>query len=163
MASYNDLYLNGEFFFSYGGYVFGENEEGTLNSADIGLNAGDTAKGLYGMKQWAYLMNEGCIDDTVTAARYEKVANGTYFCAVSTPDTYVLLINKLALQYEDEGLSSEEAMIKATENLCMIELPAKMPKDGGFSKDADTMTDGDFVECVVMDGINGYGISSYTK
>lgn len=163
MASYNDLYLNGEFFFSYGGYVFGKNEDGTLNSEDVGLNKGTTAKGLMGMKQFAYLMNEGCIDDTVTAARYEKVANGTYFCAVSTPDTYVLFVKKLALKYEDEGLSSEEAEKKAVENIGMIELPGLMPKDGDFSKDAEDMSPDDFTDCVVMGGINGYGISSYTK
>ncbi len=54
-------------------------------------------------------------------------------------------------------------MTKAKENLCMIELPAKMPKDGDFSRDEDTMSEEDFVECIVMGGINGYGISSYTK
>lgn len=163
MSSYNDLYLNGEFIFSYGGYVFGKNEDKTFNTEDIGLNQNDAAKGLYGMKQFAYLMNEGCIDDSITSSRYEKVANGTFFAAVSTPDTYVLFVNKLALEYEEEGLTSEEAMKKAEENLMMVELPGKMPADGDFSKEADSMTDADWVDTIVMGGINGYGISSYTK
>lgn len=163
MASYNDLYLNGEFFFSYGGYIFGKDSNGLFNSEDIGLNKGNTARGLMAMKQFAYLMNEGAIDDSITSARYEKVANGTYFCAVSTPDTYVLFIKKLALTYEEEGLSEEEALKKAEENLMMVELPALMPASGDLSVDTDTMSDSDFVNTIVMGGINGYAISSYTK
>lgn len=163
MTSFNNLYLNGEFLFSYGAYVFGENEDGTLNTEDIGLSAGDAVNGLVALRQMAALMNEGCIDDTITMNRYEKVANGTYFCAVSTPDTYSLFIEKLALQYENEGASSEEALKKAELNLQMIELPALMPKDGDLSKDSSTMTESDWVDTIVMGGVNGYGISFYTK
>lgn len=163
MSSYNDLYLNGEFIFSYGGYVFGKNDDGTYNPEDIGFANGDANKGMYAMKQFAYLMNEGCIDDSITSSRYEKVANGTYFCAVSTPDTYVLFVKKLALKYEEEGLGSDEAMKKAEENLMMIELPGKMPADGDLTKSSHDMSDTDWVNTVVMGGINGYGISSYTK
>nr|MCR5153492.1 extracellular solute-binding protein [Lachnospiraceae bacterium] len=163
MFSFNDLYMNGEFLFSYGAYVFGENEDGTLNSADIGLAKGNAANGLYAMKQFAYIMNEGCIDDTITSNRYEKLANGTYAFAVSTPDTYVLFYNKLALYYEEQGLSKEEAAAKAKENLVMTELPSKMPADGDLTKDAAGMKDSDWVNTVVMGGVNGYGISSYTE
>lgn len=163
MASYNDLYLNGEFFFSYGAYVFKQNEDGTFNTEDIGLANDKAANGMAAMRKFAGLMNEGCIDDTITSNRYEKVANGTYFCAVSTPDTYVLFINKLALKYEEEGLSKEDALKKAEENLMMVELPSRMPADGDLTKDASTMKDSDWVNTVVMGGVNGYGISSYTK
>ncbi len=163
MSSFNNLYLNGEFLFSYGAYVFGENEDGTLNTEDIGLSGGDAVQGLMALRQMAALMNEGCIDDTITMNRYEKIANGTYFCAVSTPDTYSLFIEKLVLQYEGEGLSTEEATKKAEENLMMIELPGLMPKAGDLSKDSSTMTENDWVETIVMGGVNGYGISSYTK
>lgn len=163
MSSFNNLYLNGQFLFSYGAYVFGQNEDGTLNAKDIGLASGEVTKGLQAMRQFAALMNEGCIDDTITMNRYEKIADGTYFCAVSTPDTYSLFIEKLALTYEEEGLSAEEAVTKAEENLKMIELPALMPADGDLSKDSATMSDSDWVDTTVMGGINGYGISSYTK
>lgn len=163
MSSFNNLYLNGEFLFSYGAYVFGENGDGTLNAEDIGLSAGDAVKGMQALRQFAGLMNEGCIDDTITMKRYEKVADGSYFCAVSTPDTYSLFIEKLALAYEGEGLSAEEAEAKAVENLKMIELPALMPADGDLSKDSASMSDSDWVDTVVMGGVNGYGISSYTK
>ncbi len=163
MSSFNNLYLNGEFVFSYGGYVFGKNADGTLNSEDIGFSKGDVATGLSALKQMAALMNEGCIDDTITNNRYEKVADGTYFCAVSTPDTYSLFVDKLALQYEKDGLSEAEALTKATENLKMVELPGLLPADGGLSKDSSTMSDSDWVDTVVMGGVNGYGISSYTE
>lgn len=163
MSSFNNLYLNGEFLFSYGAYVFGENEDGTLNTEDIGLSGGDAVQGLMALRQMAGLMNEGCIDDTITMNRYEKVANGTYFCAVSTPDTYSLFVEKLVLQYVNEGLSEEEAAAKAKENLVMIELPGLMPADGDLSKDSAEMTEEDWVDTIVMGGVNGYGISSYTK
>ncbi len=163
MSSFNNLYLNGEFLFSYGAYVFGKNEDGTLNSADIGLSGGDAATGLFALRQMATLMNEGCIDDTITLNRYEKLADGSYFCAVSTPDTYSLFISKLALKYEESGLGAADAEAKAKENLKMTELPARMPADGDLSKDSGKLSDDDWVETVVMGGVNGYGISSYTE
>lgn len=163
MSSFNNLYLNGEFLFSYGAYVFGKNDDGTLDSTDIGLSNGNTAMGLCALRQMAALMNEGCIDDTITMNRYEKIANGSYFCAVSTPDTYSLFIEKLALKYEEAGLSKADAEAKAAENLKMVELPALMPADGDLTKDSSEMSDSDWVETVVMGGVNGYGISSYTE
>lgn len=163
MSSFNNLYLNGEFLFSYGAYVFGKNEDGTLNSADVGLSGGDATTGLFALRQMAALMNEGCIDDTITLNRYEKLADGSYFCAVSTPDTYSLFISKLALKYEESGLSAADAEAKAKENLKMTELPARMPADGDLSKDSGKLSDDDWVETVVMGGVNGYGISSYTE
>lgn len=163
MASFNNLYLNGEFILSYGGYVFGKDENGTWNAEDVGFAQGDAAAGLMGLRQMAALMNEGCIDDTITTTRYEKIADGTFFCAVSTPDTYSLFIEKLALTYENEGLSADEALVKAQENLKMIELPSKMPADGDLTKDSSQMSDSDWVDTVVMGGVNGYGISSYTE
>lgn len=163
MLSYNDLYMNGEFIFSYGGYVFAKNADGTFDTKDIGFGAGNAAKGLFAMKQFAYLMNEGCIDDTITSNRYEKLANGTYSFAVSTPDTYVLFMDKLALQYEAQGLSEAEAKAKASENLVMTELPAKMPANGDLSSDTSKLSESDYVSTVVMGGVNGYGISAYTE
>ena len=163
MISYNDLYMNGEFIFSYGGYVFKKNADGTVDTTDIGLHAGNAALGISAMKQFAYLMNEGTIDDTITSNRYEKLANGTYAFAISTPDTYVLFVEKLALTYEAEGLDSAAATAKAKENLIMTEIPAKMPANGDLSQDAGKMSDSDFVDTVVMGGVNGYGISSYTE
>lgn len=164
MASMNNLYLVSPFMLSYDSYIFGKNEDGTLNSADIGFAKGDAALGLSALKQMSALMYKGCIDDTITYNRYEKIADGTYFCSVSTPDTYSLFYEKLASHYNTvEGLEPEEALKKAEENLMMIEMPAFMPADGDLSKDSSTMTEADFVDTIVMGGVNGYGISSYTK
>lgn len=163
MLSFNDLYMNGEFFFSYGAYVFQQDENGIYDTTKIGLGANNAALGISALKQFAYLMNEGCIDDTITSNRYEKLANGTYAFAVSTPDTYILFLNKLALVYEAQGLSSEDAYKKAEENLVMTELPARMPADGDLTKDPSGMSDKDFINTVVMGGVNGYGISAYTQ
>lgn len=160
MSSLNNLYLNSNFFFSYGAYVFNELDDGTLDTTDIGFSKNDAANGISAMIQFASLMNEGCIDDTIISNRYEKLAVGEYFCTVSTPDTYTAFVEKLALHYEEEGLSAEEANTKATENIKMIELPALMPADGDLTKDASEET---WVSTTVMGGINGYGISAYTK
>lgn len=163
MASLNNLYLSSQFVFSYGGYVFGKAEDGTLDTKDIGFAAANAASGMSALKQMAGLMNEGCIDDTITLNRYEKLADGTYFCAVSTPDTYSLFIEKLSLHYEAEGLAADEAKAKAVENLQMIEMPSLMPANGDLSAESSSLQDSDWTNTVVMGGVNGYGISSYTK
>ncbi|MBQ3795141.1 MAG: extracellular solute-binding protein [Butyrivibrio sp.] len=157
VAACRDLYMMAEFDFSYGGYVFGKDADGIVNSEDVGFGKGDAAKGMLGLRQFAGIMSEECIDDSISQNRYSKVADGTYFCSISTPDTYVLFHDRLADVYKAEGMSESEASDKATENLGMIELPGKMPADGDLSKDGAT------VETVVMGGVNGYGISAYTE
>ena len=157
VAACTDLYMMAEFDFSYGGYVFGKSAEGTFDPEDVGFGKGAAAKGMLGLRQFAGVMSEECIDDSISQNRYSKVADGTYFCSISTPDTYVLFHDRLADVYKSEGCSDSEADEKATENLGMIELPGKMPADGDLSKNADT------VDTVVMGGVNGYGISAYTE
>ncbi len=164
MASMNNLYLVSPFMLSYDSYIFGKNADGTLNAEDIGFAKGNAHLGLSALKQMSALMYQGCIDDTITYNRYEKLADGTYFCTVSTPDTYSLFYEKLAFYYnEKEGLEPDAAFSKAEENLKMIEMPALMPADGDLSKDSSTMSEDDWVDTIVMGGVNGYGISSYTK
>ncbi len=162
MVSMNNLYLASPFMLSHGNYIFGE-KDGVLDDTDIGFSKGDAVSGLWALRQFAGQMNEGCIDDTVTLNRYEKLADGSYFCAVSTPDTYSLFLNNLTNRYKQDGLSEEEAKEKAVENLKMVEVPARMPKSGDLGQDSSSMTDDDWTETVVMGGVNGYGISSYTK
>ncbi len=163
VASMNDLYMMAEFIFSYGGYVFGTGEDGSMNAEDVGFGAGDSALGMLGFRQFAGVMGEECIDDSVKTGRYSKVADGTYFCSISTPDTYTLFHQRLAEVYEAEGKSEEEAKQLATENLMMVELPRLLPADGDLSVDASTRSESDFVKITNMGGINGYGISAYTK
>ena len=157
VAACNDLYMMAEFMFSYGGYIFGEDANGLDNPEDVGFGKGNSAKGMLALRQFAGAMNEECIDDSISQNRYSKVADGTYFCSISTPDTYVLFHERLADVYKAEGLSDSEADEKATENLGMIELPGKMPASGNLTENNET------VDRVVMGGVNGYGISAYTE
>lgn len=157
VAPCDDLYMVAGFLFSYGGYVFGENADGTVNTEDIGFAAGDSAKGMLAMRQFAGVMNEECIDDSIKQSRYSKVADGTYLFSISTPDTYVLFHDRLAEVYANEGMSAADADKKATENIGMVELPNKLPADG------DLASSGATVDNIVMGGVNGYGISAYTE
>ena len=71
-------------------------------------------------------MNEDCIDDTITTNSYSKLADGTYFATISTPDTYSTFLGELELAYENQGKSKEEAQKMAEENLIMTVLPANI-------------------------------------
>jgi len=160
VASMNDLYMMAEYIFSYGGYVFGTDADGNVNSEDIGFNQGDAATGMLAFKQFAALMGEECIDDSVKTSRYSNVANGTYFASVSTPDTYVLFHERLVEQYQSEGMSAEDAEKAANDNLMMVELPGLMPANGDLSTDSSST---EFIQTKVMGGVNGYAISAYTE
>ena len=162
MVSMNNLYLASPFMLSFGNYIFGE-KDGVLDDTDIGFSKGQAVNGLWALRQFAEQMNEGCIDDTVTLNRYEKLADGSYFTAISTPDTYSLFLGNLTNRYKQDGLSEEEAAKKAVENLKMVELPAKMPLNGDLSQDSASIAEDGWTTTVVMGGVNGYGISSYTK
>ncbi len=160
LAALGDYYMSSYFMFSYKSYVFGF--DGTdYDTKDIGVNAGDSAKGLLLMKDFAELMTEGCADASIKTGRYEFVADGTAFCSISTPNTYSLFLDKLAAVYEGEGCSKEEAVTKAKENLVMTEVPGKLPADADITKDSSEVKE--WVDSVCMGGISGYAISSYTK
>ena len=109
------------------------------------------------MSQLAGVMNEDCIDDTITTNAYSKLADGTYFATISTPDVYSTFLDELVKQYEIEGLSHEEAETKARENLVMTSLP-KLPESGDLTEE-----DPAWIDTKTMGGVNGYAISAYTK
>lgn len=154
MKSLYDVYFSSGFLFSYGGYVFGENN---TNPADIGFSAGEAEKGAWVLSQLASAMNEECIDDTITTNAYSKLADGTYFATITTPDMYSTFLDEMILVYEEEGLSSEEASAKAAENLVMTTLP-KLPESGDLTEENSTL-----IDSKMMGGINGYAVSAYTK
>lgn len=154
MKSIYDVYFSSGFLFSYGGYIFGDNN---TNPDDIGFGAEEANKGAWVLSQLASVMNEDCIDDTITTNAYSKLADGTYFATLSTPDTYTTFYDELVLEYIDQGLSEDEAREKATENLVMTSLP-KLPESGDLSEENPT-----FIDSKTMGGVNGYAISSYTK
>ncbi len=154
MKSLNDMYFASGFLFSYGAYIFGD---GNTDTTDIGFANGEAEKGAWVLQQLASTMNEDCIDDTITTNAYSRLADGSYFATLSTPDMYSTFLAELASVYEEEGSSSEEAMEKAKENLVMTSLP-KLPKSGDLTEENPEL-----ISTIAMGGINGYAVSAYTK
>ena len=154
MRSLYDVYFSSGYLFSYGGYLFGDDN---TNPEEVGLHMGEAWKGANVLKQQASIMNEECIDNTITLNVYNKLAEGIYFAAVTTPDVYTTFIKELKGVYEKEGLSAKEAEEKAKENLVMTSLPM-LPASGDLSEENPEL-----IDCKSMGGINGYAISSYTK
>ena len=154
MESLYDSYFSSGFLFSYGAYIFGDNNTDTN---DIGFAAGDAEKGAKIIQQLASAMNEESIDDTITTSAYSKLADGTYFATMSTPDVYSTFLDELIKTYENEGKSEEEAKELASENLVMVSLP-QLPESGDLTDDSSEL-----IDTKMMGGVNGYAISAYTN
>lgn len=154
MKSLYDVYFSSGFLFSYGGYVFGDNN---TNPEEIGFSAGEAEKGAWVLSQLASVMNEECIDDTITTNAYSKLADGTYFATITTPDMYSTFIDELVLVYKSQGMSEEEAIAKTQENLVMTTLPS-LPESGDLTEENPSL-----IESKTMGGVNGYAVSAYTK
>lgn len=146
MKSLFDVYFASGYLFSYGGYIFGDNN---TDITDIGFSAGEAEKGARIVKQLASLMNEECIDDTITKNAYSKLASGDYFATMTTPDVYSLFIKEMM----NKGMTKAEA----EENLVVCNVPA-LPASGDLTDSSQG-----FIACKMMGGINGYAMSSYTK
>ncbi|HEY8389743.1 MAG TPA: extracellular solute-binding protein [Clostridia bacterium] len=146
MRSFKEPYFSFGYLFSYGGYIFGNNN---TDYSDIGLSKGEAEKGAWVIKQLASMMNEWCIDDTITVNAYAKIGNGDYFATVTTPDVYTLFIDQMVLN----GMSRQQAI----ENLGITSMPA-LPLSGDL-----TQENPELIPNIMMGGINGYAISSYTK
>lgn len=156
MHSLNDPYFSCGYLFTYGAYVFGSDNS---DYNDIGFNADEAYKGAATILQLAESMNSGCIDDSITRARELEFAKGTYFAISNTQDMYGTLQSELIKEYTKSGMSASEAKAAADENIGVAPLP-NLPKSGLLSG-ADSTEE--LLPSVVMGGINGYAISSYTK
>lgn len=154
MRSLYDVYFSSGFLFSYGAYVFGDNN---TNPEDIGFSAGNAEIGANVLLQQAALMNDECIDDSISTNCYSKLADGTYFATMTTPDVYTLFLKEMVLEYKEQGMSEEEAAEKAKENLVVTGVP-KLPASGDLTEENPEL-----IPLKAMGGINGYGISAYTK
>ncbi len=155
MKSLFDTYFSSGYLFTYGGYVFGG---GGMDTTDIGFSAGESWKGAWVIRQLASVMNQDCIDDTITVNAYSMLANGTYFATMTTPDVYTLFIAELAKEYmRTQGLDKDAAYAKARENLMAVDIPM-LPASGDLED-----REGEMIPCRMMGGINGYAISTYTK
>lgn len=151
-----DTYFMAGYLFTYGGYIFGQND---TDPTDIGFAAGDSAKGLYMARQWAKLMdNTETVDKSFASAAYAYLAQGKMLCTVTTPDVRSMFIREMV----NNGWTEAEAEA----DLRMIAVP-RLPVSCDLTADAwqDTITNMDAltVDTKMMGGINGYGISAYTK
>jgi arabinogalactan oligomer/maltooligosaccharide transport system substrate-binding protein len=144
MKSLFDVYFSSGYLFSYGGYLFGN------DVSDIGLSAGNARLGANVVRQLASVMNEDCIDDTITKNQYAKLASGEYVMTMTTPDVYSLFTKELALAGVDES------------NLGIATLPM-LPADGDITGEGDLTEEGEMIPTKMMGGVNGYAISSYSK
>ena len=152
-----DTYFMSGYLFTYGAYIFGDN--GT-NPGDIGFAAGDAVKGATMIQQWAGQMNNTeVLDKTFASAAYQYLADGVMLCTVTTPDVYRMFIRSMV----NTGNWTEE---EAAADLKMITVP-RLPVSGDLTADKweDTITQMDTLttETSMMGGMNGYGISAYTK
>jgi arabinogalactan oligomer/maltooligosaccharide transport system substrate-binding protein len=152
-----DTYFSSGYLFTFGGYVFGQND---TDPSDIGFNKGEAWRGCYMLRQWAAQMNNTeCLDKAFSSAAYAYLANGTMLCTVTTPDVYRMFIRAMV----NTGSWTDET---AAADLKMIPVP-RLPKSGDLTADKwqDTITNMEELTrpVTMMGGINGYGISSYTK
>lgn len=151
-----DTYFMAGYLFTYGGYVFGNND---TDPSDIGFNAGNSAKGAGMIRQWAGLMNNTeVLDKTFASAAYAYLASKEMLCTVTTPDVRQMFIRAMT----NAGWSKEDA----ENDLKMINVP-RLPVSADLTADSwqDTITNMDTltVETKMMGGINGYGMSAYTQ
>ncbi|MGN1066254.1 MAG: extracellular solute-binding protein [Candidatus Fimimonas sp.] len=155
----NNEYFNSGFLFTYGGYVFGKNN---TDDTDIGLSKGNAKLGGKIIWDLAGVMDEKCLDDSFTVGRELMLANGTIFATICTPDMTSSFVKEMVNQYKSEGLSQQQAEEKTAENLVIAGLP-KLPANGDITTQQDVNQADLWLEHKTMGGINGYGISSYTK
>ena len=151
-----DTYFMTGYLFTFGGYIFGD---ANTNPEDIGLAAGNAAQGAWMIRQWAELMNNTeIVAKDFASSAYSYLAKGKMLCTVTTPDVRSMFIKEMV----NNGWTEEEAEA----DLKMIAVP-RLPASGDLTADAwqDTITNMDelTLETKMMGGMNGYGISSYTK
>jgi len=151
-----DAYFMSGYLFTYGAYVFGQNN---TDAADIGFNAGEAVKGVKMIRQWAQQMdNTEVIDRAFASAAYNYLATGRMLCTLTTPDVRRMFIREMVAN----GWTQEEA----EQDLKMINVP-RLPVSGDLTADAwqDTILRMEelTVPTKMMGGINGYGISAYTE
>ena len=94
-------------------------------------------------------MNLECTEDTITRNSYSRMAQGTYFATMTTPDVYTMFVKEMV----NEGYTEEYAL----NNIKMVDVP-QLPVSGNLEDESQG-----FKAMTVMGGINGYAISSYTK
>ncbi|MCL1965088.1 MAG: sugar ABC transporter substrate-binding protein [Firmicutes bacterium] len=151
-----DTYFMGGYLFTYGAYIFGDHD---TDPSDIGLGAGEAFKGARMIRQWAKEMdNTEVVEKAFASAAFSYLATGRMLCTITTPDVRRMFIREMAAN----GWTAEEA----ERDLKMINVPC-LPVSGDLTADGwrDTILRMDelTIPTRMMGGINGYGISAYTK
>lgn len=146
MFSFFGAYNVVGFLYTYGGYTFGNDNK---DVSDIGHSKGNAERGGNVMRQLASVMDQRCLDDSLSGVTYKNIGDGKFFATVITPDTYSLFIDEMM----NAGMTREEAV----ENLGVADIPM-LPESGDL-----TEKDASFLPTKMMGGVNGYAISSYTK
>lgn len=154
MQSLSDPYFSCGYLFTYGAYVFGNDNTDTKN---IGFDANDAKLGAGVILQLAESMNMGCVDDSITVARESEFAAGNYFAVNNTQDMYGTMVDELVKVYRKQGMTAAQAQEAANQNIVAAPMPA-LPASGDLAE-----REGELLDSIVMGGINGYAISSYTK
>ena len=147
MQSLCDSYFSLGYLLTYGAYVFG-GEDGK-DTYDIGIDNADSYKGARIIRQLSSVMNMECTQFTISDNRYSRLASGTYFATMTTPDVYTMFISEMV----KAGYTEEYAR----EHVKMVDVPS-LPVSG----DLEDTSQG-FMDMTVMGGVNAYAISSYTK
>ncbi len=152
-----DVYFCVGYLLSGGAYVFGADN---TDPSDIGLNKGNAAKGANMLRQWAALMdNTEVLDGAFASAAYGYLANGTMLCTVTTPDVRAMFIRAMVNtgNWTKEEAEADLKMINVPRLPVSLDLTADNWQDTILHMDSLTM------QTTMMGGINGYGISAYTK
>lgn len=150
MRSFLEPYFSTGYLFSYGAYAFGNNDN---DEKDIGWSKGEAEKGAWVIRQQASIMDERCIDDTITVTAYSQLGQGNFFATITTPDVYTLFIDEMT----KNGMTRQQAI----DNLGIADIPM-LPKSGDLSEQI-TDFETQLIPSKMMGGIQGYAISSYTK
>lgn len=143
MRGYEQPYFCLGYLFTYGAYIFGEND---TNVDDLGINAGEGWKGIQILKQLATVMDQRAQNDTITVSAYEQVASGGFFCTITTPDVQNNFVDEI------------ELLGKNPEDVLGITTLPMLPASGDL-----TDTDSELIPQVSMGGVSGYAVSSYTE
>ena len=146
MRSFLEPYFSVGYLYSYGGYTFGQDN---TDPSDIGHSKGNAELGANIIRQLATVMDQRCIDDSVTTGAYAALASGEFFATITTPDVYTMFVDEMKAKGYTEDFIAE--------NLVTTYIP-KLPASGNLEDESQG-----FIECNMMGGVQGYAISSYTK
>ena len=89
MKSLSDSYFALGYLFSYGGYVFGDNN---TNARDIGIAAGQAEIGARIIQQLAPLMKMETVGESITPHTHSRLRGGTPFSTPSPPGGFTMFL-----------------------------------------------------------------------